>query len=98
MFSARLQALLSRLGKALAAALLFALLATLWVCVLAVLFRASGLRAWFQGGDDFAIAALTIIFVTLMSPVPIVHRRIMARVFPRSGGKASAIAGGADKH
>jgi membrane protease YdiL (CAAX protease family) len=71
---------MSWLAAKLISALIFVALAVTWTLMLSFLFKASGLRACFQGADDIWIAAMTILFLVLMIPVFIAHDRIMKRI------------------
>lgn len=78
-----------RIGMKLLSALIFAVLTLVWIFMLSFLFTASGLRARFQGADDFWIAAATVAFLVLMIPVFIAHGRIMKRVRAQSADGSS---------
>lgn len=74
---------LSWLVRKLISGLVLVALAAGWICLLSFAFTASGLRARFQGADDFWIAVATVIMLVLMLPVVIAHGRIMARFHAR---------------
>ena len=76
---------LSWIAWKLTSGLVFVVPAAAWFVILSVLFKATGLRARFQGASDFWIFAAALAFFLLAIPVFILHGWIMKKIRARVG-------------